>query len=507
MGALDDLIASKGGVPRSAMDALIAGKTASGVGGRAAQFGFGLAEAVAGIAGLPGDIDKFGRRGAQFLLNKLGADEASKRLGSAPSLAPPTTEAITSGMERVVGDFTPPQDVGDEFLRTAGQFAPAVVGGQGGLIRRGAQALIPAVASETAGQITRQIAPEFENPVRVGTAIAASPIGARAGVRKPPTFTPATAAKLQAEAKLAFFEAEQQGLKIDGNKFIAMANDLSRRLAREGLNPDLHPKATAALRSVLDDADKLKPKQPGAMSALTGVAPAAGKGDLPLTEAQTLRRVLSTAARSPEKDERRLGSMMIEQLDDLIDSFGGQKWAKARRLYHRFSKAQQIEDMLENAGIRSGQFSVSGMENAIRTEFRGLQRKIIKDGRERSRWTPEQRKLIKQLGNMRGITNILRTIGKLSPRSQLILAGLVGGGGISFGSGDPTAIGITGAASAIGGAAQLAALGLTKRKVNQLRANVTGSTPQPRIPGSFGVTQNPLAAFLAGSSGTLPVRQ
>jgi hypothetical protein len=228
---------------------------------------------------------------------------------------------------------------------------------------------------------------------------------------------------------------------------------------------------------------------------------------LPLTEAQTLRRVLSAAARSPEKDERRLASMMIERLDDLVDNFGGQKWAKARGLYHKFSKAQQIEDMLENAGIRSGQFSVSGMENALRTEFRQLQRKIIKDGRERSRWTPEQRKLIKQLGNMRGVTNILRTIGKLSPRSQLMLAGGVGGAGVSYGSGDPTAIGATGLAYGVGTAGQLAALGLTKRKVNQLRANVTGATPPPRVPGSFGVSQNPLAAFLTGQAGTLPWRQ
>jgi hypothetical protein len=61
-------------------------------------------------------------------------------------------------------------------------------------------------------------------------------------------------------------EAEQQGLKIDSNRFIAMANDLSRRLAGEGLDPDIHPRVTAAMRRVQSEADRMKPKQPGGCS-------------------------------------------------------------------------------------------------------------------------------------------------------------------------------------------------------------------------------------------------
>lgn len=498
-------VAPKGGVP-PATAAFGDVATPSTIGRRLRQFGYGTAEGLAGIAGTAGLIDESARGLAGWLLNQIGAREAAKALGKAASVAP-SAEAVAGVIEKAVGGFEPPRDVADEYLRTAGQFAPAVVGGRGGIIRRGAQALIPAVASETAGQAARQFAPQYEPAARLGAAIAASPVGARAGVKKPPAFEPATAAKLRAEAKMAFMEAEQQGLKIDGQRFRAMVADLERRMASEGLDSALHQKASAALRRLSTEAEAFAPKPPPAMAALTGAKGAQGKAGLPLTEAQTLRRVLSAAARSPDKDERRLASIMIERLDDLVDSFGGQKWAKARALYHKFSKAQQIEDMLENAGIRSGQFSVSGMENAIRTEFRQLYRKIVKDGRERARWTPEQRKLIKKLGNMRGAVNILRTIGKLSPRSQLMLAGGVAGGGVSFGSGDPTAAGTAGLAWGVGTAAQLAALGLTKRKVNQLRANVTGSAPPPSIPGAYGLSQNPLAAILAGYSGSLPMRE
>jgi hypothetical protein len=188
-----------------------------------------------------------------------------------------------------------------------------------------------------------------------------------------------------------------------------------------------------------------------------------------LQDFDLLRRVVRSAAKSTEPDERRIANIMIERMDEYLDnlkaadiSAGNLGLAvssikEARSLWQRMRKSELIDDALERAGVRAGQFSVAGKENAIRTEFRQYALRMTRDKRFRNQFTPEEQKLIRQLGNMGSTVNILRTIGKLAPRGALSL-----GGGLAAGYyGDPIA---TGAAWGAGSAAHLAALGLTKRK-------------------------------------------
>ena len=126
--------------------------------------GVGLGEGAIGTLGSVGDIRSALSSGVDYLGNKLGISPetmqagkqafASALPGGQAIAAAPTSQQIQSGVEGVTGPFYQPQTVPGEYARTAGQFAPAAVAGPGGLARRVVtQAVVPALASETGGQI------------------------------------------------------------------------------------------------------------------------------------------------------------------------------------------------------------------------------------------------------------------------------------------------------------------------------------------------------------------
>ena len=103
---------------------------------------------------------------------------------------------------------------------------------------------------------------------------------------------------------------------------------------------------------------------------------------------------------------------------------------------------------------------------------------------------------LRQLGNMGSTVNVLRTIGKLMPRSALTLGG---GAAVGYYAGDPEAVG---AAWGVGTAAHLAALGLTKRKARQMSERVR-SGGASLIPGAPSATA---AALISSQAASLPWR-
>jgi hypothetical protein len=80
--------------------------------------------------------------------------------------------------------------------------------------------------------------------------------------------------------------------------FGPMTMGLANTLTKQGINQTLHPRAYAAAIHFFQAADK--PQQT-------------------LEQVETLRKVLGSAARSVDKDERRLAAIMIGRLDDYMD--------------------------------------------------------------------------------------------------------------------------------------------------------------------------------------------
>lgn len=447
----------------------------------------GLERGALGVAGMGGDVQSLLRQGAAAAGLNLPANMPLPIPGLPISAsATPTTEQLTQQAEKVTGPIYQPQNVPEKYAETIGEFAPAAIGGEGGVARRAVQAVLPAVASETAGQVAGAVAPNLEPVARVAGALAAGPAGVAATAKR--GVVPDTEA-LRALKNAAYQRAEQSGLVVQGPSFDRLVAGIVHKAKNEGIHPKLTPDSHAAISDLIQNV---------------------GKGPLTIQKIDELRKVVGIASQSLKPADRRIAGIVADRIDDFIDNLkpsdvaagdpraAAQSLREARGLYRQFRKSEKIDQILEEAGLRAGQFSVSGKENAIRTGFRQLAMKIARDKREANRWTPAERKLIKQLGNMGSAVNMLRNLGKLAPLSQLMLGSGLTAAGYSAYSGDPRAAELAGIAFGLGTAGRLGAAGLTKRKVGQLEELVRGGrmSPTPMLINPLGV-----------SSATLPARE
>lgn len=167
----------------------------------AKSFGVGVAKGGIGLAGMGGDVREGISGASNWLAEKLGASpENAKWFGgmvreglahnpALPVLNGPTSSELTDLVRRatvpaptltqlVTGER--PQSFIDrksrstlgEYSQTLGEFAPAALTGPGGLLRRAAVAVVPAVLSETAGQVARATGNEKYEPwVRFGAGL------------------------------------------------------------------------------------------------------------------------------------------------------------------------------------------------------------------------------------------------------------------------------------------------------------------------------------------------
>lgn len=185
------------------------------------------------------------------------------------------------------------------------------------------------------------------------------------------------------------------------------------------------------------------------------------QGTMDPRQMQSVRRTFQSAAASADASERRIGRAMLETFDKFIEPLAPE-FRKANALYRRAMQGELIDTAVELAGSRAGQFSGSGFENALRTEFRALERQIIKG---QLKGLPES--VVKQISKVaRGgsIENILRGIGKAAP-TGVVSAALGGGGGFMVGN----AVGGPVAGAVLGGGTMLAG-GLARKGATALQS-------------------------------------
>lgn len=127
----------------------------------------GLRQGVEGVVSMMGDANQASGNFAAWLAGIAGAGEEAqdtiRSVGRRMSLMPfaPTSEEVTGATTALVGEHYEPQTMAGEYARTVGQFAPAAATGPGGIGRRAVmQVLLPALTSETAGQLTKDTAME-----------------------------------------------------------------------------------------------------------------------------------------------------------------------------------------------------------------------------------------------------------------------------------------------------------------------------------------------------------
>jgi hypothetical protein len=127
----------------------------------AKSFGIGLAQGAIGLPGMFGDARELSAHGAQRLADYIApgygptmGTAVSRGLSLLPFMGGPTSSDIRRMIEPVTGPFYEPRTVTGDYARTVGEFVPGMFA-PGGLARNAARyVVLPALASETAGQAT-----------------------------------------------------------------------------------------------------------------------------------------------------------------------------------------------------------------------------------------------------------------------------------------------------------------------------------------------------------------
>jgi hypothetical protein len=160
------------------------------------------------------------------------------------------------------------------------------------------------------------------------------------------------------------------------------------------------------------------------------------------TQMQVIRDTLADARNATQGKERRIASKMLEEFDNFTTPLAPEL-DEARKVSQRYLKAGKLENMRELGDIRAGQFTNSGPENAMRTEYRQLDRAIAK-GQEAG-WSEAERQAIANVSRGTPGQTIARNIGKLAPTGPV---SFMAGAGVPFMVGNAVGGPAAGAASA-----------------------------------------------------------
>lgn len=216
-----------------------------------------------------------------------------------------------------------------------------------------------------------------------------------------------SADELKAAARAAYQRADDAGVQIAQPSFAAAIQDARAAAADAGIDKTLHPRASAVLER-LDQASGMSPT---------------------LRQVDLMRRVAKSAAGSIEPDERRIGSLIVDKLDDFV---GGLKQAdlvsgdaetataalgEARGLWARARKADMIDDALERGERRAASTGTGGnADNATRQNIRS----ILDNPRKARGFSDEEQAAMERVVRGTPMQNAARLIGKLSPESGML---------------------------------------------------------------------------------------
>lgn len=170
--------------------------------------------------------------------------------------------------------------------------------------------------------------------------------------------------------------------------------------------------------------------------------------DVSVGELLAIRDTIRDIASSPARGQH----IALDMLDE-FNTYAKKVYpelAEADNLYWRAKTGELVERLGELASVRSGQYTQSGMENALRAEFRALERQIIKG---QVKGLPKE--LVDQISSIsRGddLQNAARWASRFSLKNPLTA---LGGTAAGFATGSfPVAAGVWGAAQGAGALAE-----------------------------------------------------
>lgn len=353
----------------------------------------GLREGAESTAGMFGDAGQMQGNAFEQGARKLGlGDGASQFAGHigrlfSPMGGLPGTEEIRSattpvveatGMQDVLAHE--PQTTAGKYARTAGQFAPAALS-PGSLARRTAMVAAPAVASETAGQLTEGT--ELEPHARFVGGLAAG--GLAAGRRPKATNIAAKGAPSRAELKAAtdatYGQLRSANIRYDNKAFGQAVLGMASEFRKRGFRPSIAKDAYNVIEELAQEVGQGRAPDfddiNGLAQAIGGKARAAMRaGDNTLAEAYGI-------VRDHLDDFERVSPMTSGT--GMPPAVAQRLHGQARTLALRNIKARTLEAIVANAdtyaagqeaGIRNGINNLLRSKKGIQL-FKGDERKAL----------------------------------------------------------------------------------------------------------------------------------
>ena len=269
---------------------------------------------------------------------------------------------------------------------------------------RGADRLKNAAINATAGAVTAGLLSKG------GDMMAAR--AARKAVPAAPS-----ADDLATQANALYQQARAAGVTVNAPSVDKLTNNI--RIAAGRINRDLRPKTAG----IVEDAMALRGKP------------------LDLQALDELRQTVGQAMKGADPQDVRT----LMRVKDVIDVFADRATAadvsgnvqgfallkQARGVYARKAKAEAISDLLDLADVKTGQYTQSGMANALRQKASQLYSRIVA-GKEPG-FSQAETAIIRQLAKAGTRSTAMNLLAKLAPRG-VVSAGIGGGAGATIGS-------------------------------------------------------------------------
>jgi hypothetical protein len=324
------------------------------------------------------------------------------------------SEALQRTLTRV--GFPEPQQGLEQYVQ-AGTEALTGAGGQISLARQAAERLASPVSRVVSQQLAQAPATQLAAaPVatsaamktleETGSPVAATAAGVVAGGAtglRPRRLEPIpTTEELGQQAARAYRQASEAGVVVKPESVQEFSERIAKKITQEGYRPRLQPQIAAVLDEI----------------ATEGATPST------LDQLDSLRQVIKVPAGDfNNPSQQRLAKMMVRDFDNFVENLQGKDLLagdadravsalkEARQVYARNRKADFLEEVVNKADLSSTQYSQSGMENALRVQFRAL----AKNKTKMAQFSKEEQDQIRKIVKGDTLQNTLRFVGKFAP--------------------------------------------------------------------------------------------
>lgn len=423
------------------------------------------------INDMGGEFFKGAGRGVRDLAMFLGSAGRPDVAQNAAAAILPRTQFLNENAQTKAG----------EYAGTVGEFAPGVAMGASPYAT-----LAAGVASEAAGQATEgKKIPEFipfaggadaEPIVRTTAALLAGGgaqalddgLTRRAATSQYIKDAPA-ADKLRDQAKALYQKASARGVVAQPKQMASYKAQMESLAKGRGfITPQGNVvKSAPEIRSAINSLDDY-------MNAPVSV-----------DNLQAIRTQLQLIAESQTPKISAMGVKMLKAHDKFVDKLAPEL-KTANALYTRAMRGDMMDTVEDLADIKASQFTQSGMENALRSEFRGLDRRIAR-GKEKG-LRPDQIEAVRDVSRGTAASNVARGIGKAAPTG---VVSAMGGGGLPFLvgnaiSGPALGSALAGVSMGTGMLGRSAATAMQQRAADYASAAMRAAGPMQQVPSNLG---------------------